>query len=58
MGLEVVVDVPEITIATVEAVIRRFRQAGEASWRAPEPISEDALLRCVQFVCEKNEQCA
>lgn len=56
MGLEVTVDAVEITCEVVESVIRHFREVGETSWRAQEPISDSELLRCAQFVREKNKR--
>lgn len=37
-GLMIVVHVDEINQATIEESIRRFREVGEANWRATEPI--------------------
>lgn len=56
MGLEVTVDASEITSEVVEHVIRRFREVGETSWRSQDPISDSELLRCAQFVRQKNKR--
>lgn len=42
-GLNIVIHVEEINRLTIEEAIRRFRENGEADWRAAEPVPREEL---------------
>ena len=42
-GLNIVIHVDEINRSTIEEAIRRFRESGEAGWRAAEPVPREEL---------------
>lgn len=48
IGLRITADAPVINRASIEEVIRRFRERGEVAWRSPTPIPRERLPMVTQ----------
>jgi hypothetical protein len=48
IGIQAVMDVPEINLEAIEAMIAKFRAMGEKSWKSPAPVPRNNLPRKTQ----------